>query len=766
MSNQSLLFTLLPPLDVDQDMAVAVPRGHDRSIWNHKGPIDDEDGHDDESFSNIMNSSSSKTKTTDNCAITDRNRTHRMPSSAGISALCFLGPLYGEDEELIVISDRTYSHPSNNLDVDEYVENDEEIFLNKLQSRRRLIGMMNQQKQEKQQQIPIMTTRDNQSSKSMYLSSSSSSYSSSTISSTALFSYISWKNKFLASCQVHGNAFLWDLSLRRIACPIFDPTTDTTFSTQRKGFPGLSLQTIYNTNNMSSLLMYQTRDPLGTITFHDLQHFSSIPTTNHNNRSTPSIVQTFHSYSQSFCHATIHGPSSILVYPTQDTQMVELRDYRISASTSSSLIARIQGAPSTISSTTTTTTSYGHSSRGHGMITSLSIGSLNSNAKDSEYQTKVHVHDNNSNNNNSVFKECNTTTGSRLILACGMESGSIFYHDLAMLGGTKKSTNTGASSSLLFCQNQEEEEEKDKDLVTNRAASRITTTEDKYDCYSSSYLSSSPPFSFSSISLGNFPILSLDMVASSSRESCRNVSTDHAFSSSSNVLHQKEKNTHRSHTDQYTNRNEMDCNTNTEYYPFVTVAGLAADAESMLELPPEDRGTVGIIKGTVIVPCLKTTTGLDCSNKSRMDHRMKDRSYDGSNSSATHPTSTIVTRIRARVGTCRMDDSIPSHHIGKPGVNTCRFHPQGHIFAVGGWDHRIRIYSRTSARPLAILKEKSSSVHDASITALAWSSPFSMPLSNKISTESERQGNDTVNISLLASGNADGRICLWNAFPL
>ena len=70
-------------------------------------------------------------------------------------------------------------------------------------------------------------------------------------------------------------------------------------------------------------------------------------------------------------------------------------------------------------------------------------------------------------------------------------------------------------------------------------------------------------------------------------------------------------------------------------------------------------------------------------------------------------------RVRAKVETCKISNELSRE--GKPGVGVCKFRPDGSVFAVGGWDKRVRIYSRTSAKLLAVLKGSNSSV-----TALDW----------------------------------------------
>jgi WD domain, G-beta repeat len=148
----------------------------------------------------------------------------------------------------------------------------------------------------------------------------------------------------------------------------------------------------------------------------------------------------------------------------------------------------------------------------------------------------------------------------------------------------------------------------------------------------------------------------------------------------------------------------------------VTIAGLASDILAQGNLSESERGTVALVKSTL---------------------------RDGQWSS----------RIRARLATC----SINEMSAGKPGVNLCRFRPDGRIFAVGGWDKRLRIFSRissdtkrTSSSPsssssssgslLAILK-----AHTASVSAVDWA------------PDADKSG-------LLATGASDGQVCVWQCF--
>lgn len=142
---------------------------------------------------------------------------------------------------------------------------------------------------------------------------------------------------------------------------------------------------------------------------------------------------------------------------------------------------------------------------------------------------------------------------------------------------------------------------------------------------------------------------------------------------------------------------------NEAFSSVVTVAGLAGDSVEVGELPKSEQGRIALLKAT--------------HNKSRNDWGV---------------------RLRARLDTCRVGEA----SFGRPGVSTCRFRPgDGRIFAVGGWDRRIRLFERSQGRAVAILRG-----HEGSVNSLDWAP-------------------DASQSGLLASAGADeNRICLWQCF--
>jgi WD40 repeat protein len=177
--------------------------------------------------------------------------------------------------------------------------------------------------------------------------------------------------------------------------------------------------------------------------------------------------------------------------------------------------------------------------------------------------------------------------------------------------------------------------------------------------------------------LGRDPVLCMDIVSS--------------YSHASQIISDRDHNT-------YKERNSASV---------VAVAGCAGDADDISDLPSHEQGTVSTIKVKLL----------------------GDSSQDVSNNSCIKAT------VRSKTRTCSIESG------GKIGVSICRFRPDGRVFAVGGWDHRIRVFGRTSSKPLAILRG-----HEKSVTAIDWAG-------------------DSALTGLLASSAGDRRICIWRVFP-
>lgn len=135
----------------------------------------------------------------------------------------------------------------------------------------------------------------------------------------------------------------------------------------------------------------------------------------------------------------------------------------------------------------------------------------------------------------------------------------------------------------------------------------------------------------------------------------------------------------------------------------VAIAGLAGDATELAELPVEEQGRVALIKASL----------------------------------STNDSWNI--RLRARLSTCRLSEL----SAGKPGVSICRFRPDdARLFAVGGWDHRVRLFERSKGRSMAILRG-----HQGSVNALDWAP-------------------DAIHSGLIATaGSDDNCVYFWQCFP-
>ena len=157
------------------------------------------------------------------------------------------------------------------------------------------------------------------------------------------------------------------------------------------------------------------------------------------------------------------------------------------------------------------------------------------------------------------------------------------------------------------------------------------------------------------------------------------------------------------------------CNKGTGTSSLVAVAGCAGDADELSELPEADQGTISTIK-------------IKLANELTVDE-------GGTKPSASNKRSRMKASVRARTPTCSIESG------GKIGVSVCRFRPDGRIFAVGGWDCRLRLFDRASSKPLAILHG-----HENTVVAVDW------------------EGN-AASTGLLATGAADGRICIYRVFP-
>lgn len=167
----------------------------------------------------------------------------------------------------------------------------------------------------------------------------------------------------LVSCHTNGDTFLWDLGQRRIVSNFCE----------RRG-QGLALRRFSAPSNN---ILYQTRDPCGTVTIHSVE--------------TMKVVTKFETCSLTFCTAApCAGNRDLVVLPCADRCYATVRDVRISPE--SAPVVRLHGAGLEES----------ENEEKHGMLTSVAMAAESDEAKASP------------------------------VVCCGMESGSVFFHDLRM----------------------------------------------------------------------------------------------------------------------------------------------------------------------------------------------------------------------------------------------------------------------------------------------------------------------------------------------
>ena len=383
------------------------------------------------------------------------------------------------------------------------------------------------------------------------------------------------RGKHIVSLHGNGEALVWDLSSRSVVGKL----------PKRDGVGGLVVRRMgdeadHNTNvgantSLNASLLYQTRDSQATVSVHDPLHDIATPVTQ------------FKTESRTFCRASsCVGSRNLIALPSFEPSFVAIRDLRISPTALP--VAYFDGSRTDSfkgSITKGKRMGGGIGGRGHGMLSSVAM--------------------------------CIGTTG-QPVVSCGMESGTMFVHEL--VSTTSSPPERTKTRSRL------------DDAVTTR-------------CFTS---------------LCNDPILGLDMVPSGS-------------SRGGGVL---------------------------------CAVGLAGDAADLRD--SNSGGTVALIKAS---PSSSSSSLLLGSGSDSVLDEWK-------------------ARIRGRVGTCSLDSG------GKPGVSVVRFRDGGRVFAIGGWDKRVRLFDRTHQDQLMILKG-----HEEAVKDLDWC-----------------PGVD----GLLVSCAGDGRINVWN----
>ena len=382
---------------------------------------------------------------------------------------------------------------------------------------------------------------------------------------------------------------------------------------------------------------YQTRDVAGTVSIHAWDHgnAAAAASSHTTSRSTTTVsppILSFRTYSQTFCAAApCTNNCNLLALPSAKDSDVTIRDLRMDPVTSRpvAVFAGYRGFMETADDKQECSSSH-LNIRKHGMLTSLAF---------SESSPTFFG----SNENESIIG--GNSSGSRPIVACGMESGTVFFHDLRM----------------ILRQQQTEQQ------------------------------SSTPPPTSCHFKLTDDPVLALDL------------SPSHGTGASSRI-------------------NRSDSADETTKRGIVAIAGMAGEAIEQKELPTSEQGTVAILKATV----QETSTDND--------------------GGITNESTSLRLRLRARLATCRPTGD------GKPGVNLCRFQPgEARLFAVAGWDQRVRIFDRAAQAHSKKHSDKNNSLlailrgHEASVSTIDWAPDSSVS-------------------GLCATGAADGKIHIWRCF--
>jgi len=440
----------------------------------------------------------------------------------------------------------------------------------------------------------------------------------------------------LASCDVSGNAFLWNVQTRRKVAQFGLDRREKVYQADLKNNfvssycdPGLSLRRLMPSSRQGTVdddisfggtssqhyFLYHTRGKEGIVSILNPETLPGICSSGseHNQQGqqlqsiASSTIFRVKTYSSTFCAASpCRGDGNLIVTPTSEDCVAEVYDIRASSEGESSAALVIHGAGRPGSTSRNRSHKMDNTIKEHGMLTTLSMAI--------------------------------TANGGIPIVACGMESGDIYFHDCRMLRHGEQPL-----------------------LSVPYATSKITTN-------------------IRSIPVSREPILSIDLF-----ESYLNPNHD---SSPSNSI--------------------------------IAICGSAGDAADMNALIPipDDRSTGAIVKAFF----------------DRYDHQKKNNEEDDVQ---TQQQKTMI-QIQSRFQTCNIGENAVG---GKPGISCCRFRDDGRLFAVGGWDHRARIFTRRG-RPIAILKG-----HEKTVSAVDWCPNVANPCSTDC---------------LFSTGSSDGRILLWN----
>lgn len=293
-------------------------------------------------------------------------------TAAGVTGVCFVkDPIINSRSE---ISSINYDTDSDDNDSDSNSTDDDEHLQFKCSNL--LLGPTNNNKKDTSSIQPYYHVHQ----QATHLSAAS---------------HTSLSGAVLASCHQDGSCKLWDLATRR--CTVSDICVD-----YPRGGSGLSLRRIGTShNNTTNQFLYQTRDPLGTVSLHDM------------NRPCNPVVQLY-TYSSTFCamspcqvgnntnenHQELGGLSNLVALPTAEHSVAVVRDLRCKPESNPAWKVDIGGSEYINSSM------YG-SRRRFGMLTSLAL--------------------------------CLQETTQRVVLGCGMENGEALFYDLGA-GGHRSSS--------------------------------------------------------------------------------------------------------------------------------------------------------------------------------------------------------------------------------------------------------------------------------------------------------------------------------------
>jgi WD domain, G-beta repeat len=218
----------------------------------------------------------------------------------------------------------------------------------------------------------------------------------------------------VATCHANGDAWVWDVSFRKVIQSFTNNSTNT-----NRG-PGLTLRRCSDGPGNSHVL-YHTRDTHGTVSLHDVQCARTRGDFRKGSGSVPTsaVVAQIETGSETFCAAApCVGNGNLVALPSSEEGHVVVRDWRVPPKDAPILAmhAFLGMMPSSLASSPTSSSDR----RVAGMLTSVAL--CNANA-----------------------------THGRPILACGMENGSVCFHDLAMLRKYQSDKIDNSASSPESC---------------------------------------------------------------------------------------------------------------------------------------------------------------------------------------------------------------------------------------------------------------------------------------------------------------------------